>query len=289
MSKRLLAISFVLVIGANLVQANYTRMSTLMAGDYVDDIIYTDLYPQRLLAFTNSLFLDIKPGPEDFGVVFTPNPKYGVIACWQNPTPDHGFNLGYAISLFKYDIGVSFSPVKDNTSFGLGIGRTFFDQRIDVSFLTFDGIAEKWNRFTVRYVRRISDYSIIPKYSFVYAFKPFEYGRHTIGAMLQREILNEGFVFLGAEYVFSYDEIEYDSTHIHAGVELKLNRLFVLRCGVVEDFNERFENAGWRVEPGIGLRVHDFSLDFHLNKDRLFDKEEPFFKSFGLDFNFGRF
>jgi hypothetical protein len=276
-------------MGANLVWANHTRMSALMAGDYIDDIIYTDIYPQRLLTYENTLFLDIRSGPEDFGIVATPDPKYGVIACWQNPVVDYGFNFGYAINVFNFDVGVSLSPIKDNTRFGLGLGRTFFDQHIDVSFLTFDGVTDKWHRFTARYVRRISDYNIIPKYSFDYVFEPFDYGKHKIGVMLQRLILNEGFVFLGAEYDFSRGDIEHDSTHIHAGVELKLTRLFVLRCGVAERFDENFENAEWQVEPGIGLRIRDFSIDFHLNKDRLFDKEQTFFKSIGLDFNFGRF
>jgi hypothetical protein len=289
MSKRLLAITFVLTIGTPLMWANHTRMSVLMAGDYIDDIIYTDIYPQRLLNYENQLFLDIRSGPDDFGIVGTPDPKYGVIACWQNPVPHYGFNIGYAINVFDFDVGLSLSPIRDNIRFGLGVGRTFFDQHIDVSFLTFDGVADKWHRFTIRYARRMGDYNIIPKYSFEYTFQPFEYGRHTIGAMLQRLIMNEGFVFLGAEYVYSYDEIEYDSTHIHAGVELKLTRLFVLRCGIAEHFGEGFENAQLQVEPGIGLRIRDFSIDFHFNKDRLFDKEQAFFKSFGLDFNFGRF
>lgn len=289
MSKRLVTITFVLVMGANLVWANHTRMSALMAGDYIDDIIYTDIYPQRLLTYENTLFLDIRSGPEDFGIVATPDPKYGVIACWQNPVADYGFNFGYAINVFNFDVGVSLSPIKDNTRFGLGLGRTFFDQHIDVSFLTFDGVTDKWHRFTARYVRRISDYNIIPKYSFDYVFEPFDYGKHRIGVMLQRLILNEGFVFLGAEYDFSRGDNEHDSTHIHAGVELKLTRLFVLRCGVAEHFDENFENAEWQVEPGIGLRIRDFSIDFHLNKDRFFDKEQTFFKSIGLDFDFGRF
>jgi hypothetical protein len=264
-------------------------MSTLMAGDYLEDMIYTDLYPQSILAYENSLFLDIGSGKDDFGVAVTPKTKYGVLACWQNPTTEHGFNLGYALNILEFNVGLSLSPVKDNTRFGLGIGRYFFDQRIDISFLTFDGVNEKWHKFMARYVRRISDYSIVPRYSFDYVFEPSDYGKHRIGVIIQRFVLNEGFVFLGAEYDFSRGDIEYDSTHIHAGVEFNLNRLFVLRCGVVEHFVGNFENAEWQVEPGIGLRVRDFKIDFHFNKDRLFDKEETFFKSFGLDFKFGRF
>jgi hypothetical protein len=289
MSKQLIAITFVLTMGMNLVWANHTRMSTLMAGDYVDDIVYTDLYPHRLLVYKNNLYLDVASGPDDFGVIATPDMKYGVIACWQNPVTDYGFNIGYAITLLKFDLGLSLSPAKDNTRFGLGIGRTFFAQRFDVSFLTFDGITEKWHRFSVRYTRKMSDYNIIPKYTYDYVFEPSDCGKHKLGLMFQRFILNEGFVYLGAEYDFSRGDIEYDSTHIHAGVELKLTRLLVLRCGVAEHFDSDFANAEWQVEPGIGLRIRDFNLDFHFNKDRLFDKEQTFFKSFGLDFNFGRF
>ncbi len=289
MSKRSLAITLVLVVGANLLWANHTRMSTLMAGDYIDDIIYTDIYPQRLLKYANQLFLDIRSGPEDFGIIATPNPKYGVIACWQNPVSSHGFNVGYAVNLFNFDVGLSLSPANDNMGFGIGVGRIFFDQHLDVSFRTFDGVADKWSRFTIRYARRISDYNIVPRYSFAYTFQPLEYGTHTIGAMVQRLIMNEGFVFLGVEYINSYDQVEYDSIRIRTGVEMKLSRLFVLRCGVSQNFDGSFENSAWQVEPGIGLRIRDFSIDVHLNKDRLFDKEETIVKSFGLDFNFGRF
>ena len=289
MVKRLTLIAFVLVIGTNLVWANHARMSALMAGDYIDDIIYTDLYPQRLLMYENTLFLDVRSGPEDFGIVATPNAKYGVIACWQNPVSDYGFNLGYAIKVFNFDMGLSLSPIKDNTRFGVGVGRAFFDQHIDASFLTFDGIQDKWHRFTARYVRRIGDYNIVPKYSFDYVFEPDDYGIHKIGVMLHRLILNEGFAFLGAEYRVSRGDIEYDSTRINAGVELKLSRLLVLRCGVAEEFDGSFENAQWQIEPGIGLRIRDFNIDVHLNKDRFFDKEQTIVKSLGLDFSFGRF
>ena len=289
MSKQLIAITLVLTIGTNLVWANHTRMSTLMTGDYIDDIIYTDLYPHRLLVYKNNLYLDIGSGRDDFGVIATPNMKYGVIACWQNPVIDYGFNVGYAITLFKFDMGLSLSPAKDNIRFGLGVGRTLFDQRFDLSFLTFDGSTEKWHRFSVRYARRMSDYNIIPKYSYDYIFEPLDNREHKFGIMFQRFILSEGFVYLGTEYDVSRGDVEYDSIHIHAGVEVKLTRILVLRCGVAEHFESDFANAEWQVEPGIGLRIRDFNLDLHFNKDRLFDKEQTLFKSFGLDFNFGRF
>jgi hypothetical protein len=289
MFKRQVYIVFTALLVTNLGQANHTRMATLMAGDYLEDIIYTDLYPQNLLAYENRLFLDISSGHQDFGIFATPDAKYGVLACWQNPSENYGFNIGYALHIFKFNAGVSLSPVKDNTRFGLGVGRDFFDQRFDLSFLTFDGASEKWHKFTARYSRKKGDYDIVPRYSFEYVFEPSDFGKHEIGITVQRLILNEGLVFLGAEYDFGRGDIEYDSTHIHAGVELKLNRLFVLRCGIVEHFVGSFEDAQWQVEPGIGLHVRDFKIDFHFNKDRLFDREEAVFKSFGLDFNFGRF
>jgi len=289
MFRKLSTITFAVAIGATSLWANHTRMSTLMTGDYIDDVVYADLYPHHMLTYKNNLYIDIGSSQDDFGVIVTPEMKYGVVACWQNPVTDFGFNLGYAITLFNFDLGLSFSPIKDNIRFGLGIGRTFFDQHVDVSFLTFDGITDKWHKFTVRYARRINDYYIVPKYSYDYIFEPLDWGKHKFGIMLQRVILNEGFVYLGAEYDFSRGDVEYDSTHIHAGVELKLTRVLVLRCGVAEHFESDFANAEWQIEPGIGLRIRDFNLDFHFNKDRLFDKDQTLFKSFGLDFNFGRF
>jgi hypothetical protein len=277
------------LLGANTASANHTRMSTLMAGDFLDDIVYTDVYPHRLLNYRNNLYLDISSGPVDFGVMGTPNEKYGVIGIWQNPVTGYGFNVGYALNLYKFDVGISFSPVKDNLRFGFGIGRDIFNQHVDISFLTFDGASEKMHCIRARYAIRTGDFNIIPKYAFNYVMDPSEFQNHRFGLMVQRIILNEGFVYFGAEYDIARGDIELDSTHVHAGVELKLNRFLVFRCGVAEHLINGFEDPQWYVEPGIGLRIRDFSLDFHLNKDRLFDKEQTFFKSFGLDFFFGRF
>lgn len=289
MIKRLPIFLIIALLGVTTALANQTRMSTLMAGDFIDDIIHTDIYPHRLLSYRNNLYLDIGTGRTDFGVVGTPNEKYGVVGFWQNPVTEHGFNIGYAIKLYKFDVGVSLSPVKDNIRFGFGIGRDIFNQHVDISFLTFDGATEKLHSIRARYGIRMGDFNVVPKYAFDYVLDPLEFQNHRFGVMVQRIILNEGFVYFGAEYAIARGDIETDSMHVHMGVELKLNRYLVLRCGCVEHFINGFEDPHWQIEPGIGLRIRDFSFDFHLNKDRLFDKEQTFFKSFGLDFFFGRF
>ncbi len=289
MVKKSSMIAVILLLATQIASANHTRMSTLMAGDYIDDIIHIDIYPHHLFAYANNLYLDIGTETKDFGAIVTPNEKYGVLGIWQNPVAEHGFNIGYAVNLYEFDIGISFSPNRDNQRFGIGIGRDFFDQRIDVSFLTIDGIAEDQHTFRARFSRRMGDFNIIPRYAVEYVSDPVDLKKHRLGMMIQRMILNEGFVYVGAEYYFVRGDVELDSTHIYAGVELRLNRYLVLRCGAAEHFEEGFDNATWQVEPGLGLRIRDFSLDFHLNEERLFDKEQTFFKSFGLDFYFGRF
>jgi len=289
MVKRFSIIALMLLIGVQAASGNHTRMDALMAGDFIDDIIYVDMYPHRLIDYQNNLYLDISTNGADFGIIGTPNEKYGVIGAWQNPLAEDGFNFGYAVSLYKFDLGVSISPNKDNTRLGFGIGREFFDQKVEVAFLTLDGAEEDRHTFRIRYSRRMGDFNIIPRYAVDYISDPMDFKKHKIGLMFQRMILNEGFVYLGAEYDFTRGDIETDSTHIHGGVELRLNRYLAFRCGIVEHFEDSFENGTWYVEPGIGLRIRDFSIDFHLNHERLFDKEQTFFKSFGLDFFFGRF
>jgi hypothetical protein len=289
MVKRISVITAILLFAFQPAAANHTRMSTLMAGDYIEDIVNIDFYPHSLLAYANNLYLDIGTDNKDFGVIFTPSEKYGALGFWQNPAAENGFNIGYAVNLYKFDIGLSFSPNKDNLRFGFGIDRDFFDQRIEVSFLTLDGEAEDLHSFRVRYSRRMGDFSITPRYALDYVSDPMDLKKHRLGAVVQRIILNEGFVYVGAEYDFTRGDIELDSVHVLAGVELRLNRYLALRCGVAEHFEGGFENATWQVEPGIGLKIRDFSLDFHLNEERLFDKEQTFFQSFGLDFYFGRF
>lgn len=289
MSKRAFFIFLIILTAANMALADHTRMATLLSGDYIDDVIYTDLYPHRMVAYRNTMYIDIRPGPEDFGIFFSPRAKYGVLGLWQNPVAVNGFNLGYGVKVFKFDIGVSVSPVKDNIRFGIGAGRDLFNQYVEISYLTLDGTPDKWHRFTARYLRRMTDFNIVPRYSVDFLLEPDEYVKHRIGLIVQRAVLGEGFVYFGGEYEAGRGDIDYDSTRIHAGVEMKLGRVFVLRCGAVDRFTGAFENGAWQIEPGIGVRLRDFSLDIHLNQERLFDKEQTFFKAVGLDFNFGRF
>ena len=54
-------------------------------------------------------------------------------------------------------------------------------------------------------------------------------------------------------------------------------------------FIDGFESPEWFVEPGISIRIREFTLDFHLNQERLYDKDVTLFNSFGLELNFGRF
>lgn len=269
--------------------ANHTRMATLMTGDYIEDVIHTDLYPHRMVGYKNTVYLDIMPGPEDFGIFISPLAKYGVVGAWQNPVALNGFNVGYGVNLFKFDIGVSVSPVKDNIRFGIGAGRDLFNQYVEIAYLTLDGTPDKWHRLTARYTRRMGDFRIVPRYAVDFVMEPYDYTKHRGGFVVQRAILTEGFVYFGAEYEAGRGDIDYDSTRFHAGVEMKLGRIFVLRCGALERFTGSFENGQWQVEPGIGVRIRDFSVDVHLNQERLFDKEQTFFRSVGLDFNFGRF
>lgn len=286
---RIIAMIFALLAAVNVGLANHTRLGTLMAGDYIDDVIHTDLYPHRMPAYPNTLYLDIMPGHEDFGIFLSPFAQYGVLGVWQNPVTRNGFNLGYGVNIFKFDIGVSVSPVKDNLRFGIGAGRDLFNQYIEISYLTLDGTPDKWHRLTARYTRRMGDFRIVPRYAVDFVMEPYDYTKHRVGFMVQRAILTEGFVYFGAEYEAGRGDADYDSTRFHAGVEMKLGRVFVLRCGALERFTGSFENGQWQVEPGIGVRIRDFSVDLHLNKDRFFDKEQTFFKSVGLDLNFGRF
>jgi hypothetical protein len=289
MIKKSVLVAFMLLLWVQVVSANHTRMAALMAGDFIDDIVFVDLYPHCLIDYQNNLFLDIATNTADFGIIGTPNEKYGVLGFWQNPSAENGFNIGYAVSLYKFDLGFSFSPNEDNLRLGFGIGRDLFDQSVEVSFLTIDGTVQDRHTLRVRYSRRMGDFRITPRYALEYVSDPVDFKKHKLGIMFQRIILNEGFVYAGAEYDFTRGDIEIDSIHIHGGVELRLNRYLVLRCGIVEHFENSFENGTWYIEPGIGLRIRDFSIDFHLNEERLFDKEQTFFKSFGLDFYFGRF
>lgn len=264
-------------------------MAVLMAQDYIDDLINIGIYPHQITIFRNNLYGDIAQDMEDYGIILTPDIKYGAVAFWQDALPDGKFNLGYGINLHKFDIGAFGSLVKDRTQFGFGFGRTFFTRRVDLSFIVNNELNDEWFQFNLRFSQRKSDFIIVPKYKLNYVTEPYEYSNHIIGLLLQRLVLNEGFVFFIAEYDFSRGDIESNYTNVYAGFELPVSRMVVLRLGVSEQFTDGFETPTWQLEPGIGLLIKGFNFDLHLNKDRLSDKDASLINSFGLDLNFGRF
>ncbi len=273
----------------NSVWANQTRMGILMAGDYLDDVTNINIYPQQITTYRNGLYGDITSTLDDYGIIISPVSKYGALACWQNATATTEFYIGYAITLFNFDIGIAGSPVKDNLKFGFGIGRTFFNRRIDLSFHGTDTPTDGWYKFNLRITKRKGDFAVVPKYALDYVRVPDEYNRHRIGLVLQRLILNEGFVYLGAEYDFTRGDIQNDYTNVYAGLEVPLGRRVALLLGVKEIFINGFESPQWFVEPGISIRIREFTLDFHINEERLFDRYTNFINSFGLELRFGRF
>ncbi|MEO0206612.1 MAG: hypothetical protein ABIL22_08075, partial [candidate division WOR-3 bacterium] len=190
----------------------------------------------------------------------------------------------------KFELGIMGSPVKDRNRFGAGIGYSTFNARIDFSGIINNetNVNEGYN-FNLRLLKRISEYVIIPRYSLGLQSEPYDYQSHNIGITLQRLILNDGFIFLGIEGLLREGDIDPDFAYCFAGFELPLNRTFYLRMGAREEFNEDLIPSKWQFEPGIGLRIREFNIDFHLNQERLFDKDTTFFCSFGLDLNFGKF
>jgi hypothetical protein len=290
MKKIYITICLCLFTLLNFAGANDTRMGTLMAGDYIDDLINITVYPHQIGLYHNNLWGDItENNVEDYGIIITPDIKYGALAIWEPGLSDARFNIGYGISIFNFDVGAFVSPVEEHTQFGFGLGRSFFTRRFDLSFIVNDEVGIEWYQFNLRLSKRKTEFIIVPKYKLDYHREPYEYTNHRIGLMLQRLILNEGFVFFIAEYDFSRGDIQSKYTKFYVGLELPLNRIFIMRLGVSEVFTDGFENPQWFVEPGIGLKIREFSLDFHLNKDRLFDKDVTIVNSFGLDLNFGRF
>lgn len=278
-----------LIIPAAFGWANLTRTDILMAGDFIDDIVYIDQYPHMLMGYTNFLYGDIKQELSGYGFILSPERKYGAFGCWQNVRTGKGFNVGYAVQLMNFDIGISGSPVTDHYRIGIGIGRAFFSRRIDVSFLATDAIDEESVQFNARVTYRRGDFVLMPKYALTVLQKPLEYNRHRIGMMIQRLILNDGFVYFIAEYDFSRGDITDDLTHIHAGLDLPLNRTFGLLFGIQETFTDGFSTPEWEIATGISVFIREFTFAFHINHDRLFDKNETLFNSFGLDLDFGRF
>ncbi|UCC12882.1 MAG: hypothetical protein JSW02_04995, partial [candidate division WOR-3 bacterium] len=227
--------------------ASITRTEILMAGSYIDDIVYIDQYPHLLLAYANFLYGDIKQELSGYGFIVSPEREYGAIGCWQNVQVGQGFNIAYAIKLMNFDIGISGSPVTDHYRIGIGIGRAFFSRRIDVSFLATDAIDEESIDLDARIAGRRGDFILMPKYTLTVMQEPSEYNRHRLVIMLQRLILNDGFVYFIAEYDFTRGDIANDLTHVHAGLDLPLNRTFGVLFGVKETFIDGFETPEWQV------------------------------------------
>ncbi|KPJ73743.1 hypothetical protein AMJ52_03355 [candidate division TA06 bacterium DG_78] len=293
MKKIYITICLCLFTLLNFAGANDTRMGILMTGDYIDDIVNIRTYPHHISLYHNSLYGDIASDVEDYGIIITPDIKYGAIAFWQDRETQGVFNLGYGLDLFNFNIGAFGSLVEDHTKFGVGFGRSFFTRRFDCSFIIHSESNYEQYQFNLRYSERKSDFIIVPKYQLNYYAEPFEYSNHILGLLIQRLVFSEGFVFFIAEYDFSRGDIENDYTNVYTGFELPLSKILILRLGVSERFTNGLESPTWYVEPGIGLQIRGFSIDFHVNKDWLFDRDEDenvgLIKSFGLDLNFGRF
>jgi hypothetical protein len=289
MNKYIIVTCLFLSMVVSLGQASETRMATLLAGDYLDDIVNIGVFPHHIILYYNSLYGDIKQEIEDYGIIFTPDMKYGALGIWQYGMTNGKFNIGYAINILRFSCGAFVSPTKDHFQFGIGLGRSFFNRRIDLSFLVNDERNNEWYLFTLRFSQRKADLIIIPRYRLNYLRTPYEYSNHRIGLMVQRLVLNDGFVFLGAEYELNRGDISSNHTNIYAGCELTLNRTFILRLGITENFTDGFNTPQWQVAPGIGLQIKGFNIDLHLNRNWLYDKDVTPFNSFGLDLNFSRF
>jgi|UniRef100_A0A7C4TGL6 hypothetical protein len=282
--KRIILFGLVGILG--LVYGNWTRMNTLLVGDYVDDPVNVGIYPQHLNVFPNIFYGDIFATKTDYAILIRPIEKYGGIGIWQ----DKNFNIGYGIGVKKIEFGIFGSPVKDHNRLGIGIGYSNFDTRIDFSGIINDekNVNEGYD-FHLRFLKRKAEYVLIPRYALNIQNKPYDYQSHTLGFALQRLILNEGFVILGMEYLLREGDIDVDRAYCFAGFELPLNKTSCLRMGAREEFDEDFTIIAYQIQPGICLKIREFNLDFHLNQSRLFDKDLTFVSSFGLDLNFGRF
>lgn len=282
--KKIILSGLIIILGP--IWANWTRMNTLMLGDYIDDPVNVGIYPQHINVFSNTFYGDIFSRNTDFGIIITPIEKFGGVAFLQ----DKNFNIGYGITIKKFEIGIMGSPVKDRNRLGFGCGYATLTSRIDIS-LYFNNelsINEGYN-FNLRLLKRKADYILIPRYTGNIQSEPYDYQTHNFGIVLQRLILSDGFVFVGMEYLLREGDINADRAYCLAGFELPLNKTFYLRMGAREEFDEDFIPQGWQVEPGLGLHIREFNLDFHLNRERLFNKDATFISSFGLDLNFGRF
>ncbi len=283
---------FLCLLAVSVVWASHTRMDVLMAGDYLDDIIYIGIYPHHIAAYANNIYGDITEQTHDYGVVITPDTKYGALALWQDPGLTNGLHFGYGIELKRFELGIFGSPVEDHRMIGFGFGRQFFRRRIDLSFRHGEDELVEWSALDLRLKNRTGDYVVVPKYAGYYVHEPTEYYQHRMGLLVQRLVFNDGFVFVGAEYDITRGDLEDEFTTIHAGLEMPISRKVFLLLGVYERISNDFEALEWRIEPGFSVRIKEFAFDFHMNTDTIF-KDEEFtffiFKSLGVELNFGKF
>lgn len=270
-------------------QANQTRMSTLMTGIFIDDITNINIFPHQLIKYRNSLYADVTETLQNYGIVLSPETKYGAFSCWQNIEENQGFNIGYAVNIARFDIGVAGSPIKDHTNFGVGLGRTYFNRRFDLSFVLYNEPNTTRYTFNLRLSRRKGDFIIIPAYSLNYVSNDEDLDTHKFGLMFKRLILNEGFVYLAGEYELINNSEINDLLHIYSGLELPIGKHIVLLCGIKETMTYKFESPEWRIEPGISLRIREFSFDFQINSERFFDDDVNLLKSVGFDLDFSKF
>ena len=284
-----LAVLCCMIAPAGFTRASLTRTEVLMGGSYIDDIVYIDQYPHMLVGYANALYGDIAQELSGYGIIMSPERKFGAFGCWQNMQTRQGFNIGYAVKLMNFDIGISGSPVTDHYRIGVGVGRAFFGRRIDLSFLATDAIDEESIDLNARLACRRGDFILMPKYALTVVQEPSEYSQHRLGLMLQRLILNDGFVYFIAEYDFTRGDLTSDLTHIYAGLDLPLNRTFGVLLGINETFIDGFETPQWQLATGISVFIREFVFAFHINHERFFDKDEPLLHSFGLNLDFSRF
>jgi len=269
------------VFPQNLIWANKTRMVSLGVQDYLDDVINITRYPSQIMHYPNFLYGDIGNRSEDYGIIIAPEPNFGRFGIWQL----NQFNLGYGINIHKFDIGISGSPVHNQRQFAIGLSYHRFAGRCDLGIRFSDSLYT----FGIRSSQRKGDFSLNPKYSFTNYRKPYKYFEHRLGILLQRFILSEGYVYLGAEYNPARGDIENDISRIYTGLELALSNRIMVRCGATEKFKDKFERPEWQLETGIGITVRGIRFDCHLNKARLFDKELTIFNLVGFELDFGRF
>jgi len=274
-----------------LAHGNATRMATFMIRDLIDDPLNIAAFPNQISLYPNCLWGDIsRTDPEDYGIILSPSETIGALTIWQSiGSPVSGFNIGYGRQLFNFDVGVSGMYLSDYKHFGVGVGRTFFSKRIDLAFLMNDETNNQWLKFNEHALFRTGDFILAERYSFGKHEGLLDYTEHIITPFIQRLIMNEGFVYVAADYTILNGDLENQFTDVYAGFELPLNRTFILRLGIQESFNEDFIPMSYQIQPGLGLKIREFGIDLKINKDRLIIRDRPLFTSVGIDLNFGRF